>query len=75
MKQFPYLVFFIEIGASSGIGAATANLLAGEGAHLILTGRNETNLEKVAENCYENTWNRPNTVSGIHSKHDTYMLK
>jgi len=51
-------------GASSGIGAATANLLAGEGAHLILTGRNETNLEKVAENCYENTWNRPNTVPG-----------
>ncbi|KAK6644244.1 hypothetical protein RUM43_000511 [Polyplax serrata] len=38
-------------GASSGIGAATAVHLAGKGAFLSITGRNETNLLKVAEEC------------------------
>ena len=52
-------------GASSGIGAATANLLASEGGHVIITGRNERNLEKVSEKCYEDCWNRPQIIIGI----------
>lgn len=38
-------------GASSGIGAATAKLFAQRGASLVLTGRNQENLEKVASEC------------------------
>ncbi|XP_039269665.2 3-oxoacyl-[acyl-carrier-protein] reductase FabG-like [Styela clava] len=38
-------------GASSGIGAATALLFADHGSSLALTGRNQTNLEKVAKEC------------------------
>ncbi|CAH0389574.1 unnamed protein product [Bemisia tabaci] len=38
-------------GASSGIGAATAKLFAKLGASLALTGRNLSNLEKVAAEC------------------------
>merc|ERR1711872_608494 len=38
-------------GASSGIGAATAKLFAQRGASLVLTGRNQENLEKVASAC------------------------
>lgn len=51
-------------GASSGIGAATANQLAVEGAHLILTGRNEKNLTQVAEKCYDEAWNKPKLILG-----------
>lgn len=40
-------------GASSGIGAATAIHLSELGASLSLTGRNLTNLRKVAEQCKE----------------------
>jgi len=38
-------------GASSGIGAATAILFARRGAKLSLTGRNEVNLQRVADEC------------------------
>lgn len=38
-------------GASSGIGAATAKLFASLGASLSLTGRNNENLKKVADEC------------------------
>ncbi|CEL92039.1 unnamed protein product [Vitrella brassicaformis CCMP3155] len=38
-------------GASSGIGEATAKLLAREGYSLFLTGRNEANLKRVADAC------------------------
>ncbi|XP_039269668.2 3-oxoacyl-[acyl-carrier-protein] reductase FabG-like [Styela clava] len=38
-------------GASSGIGAATALLFADHGSLLAITGRNQTNLEKVAKEC------------------------
>lgn len=51
-------------GASSGIGAATACLMAKEGAHLILTGRNEKNLEKISVKCYDESWNRPDIITG-----------
>lgn len=38
-------------GASSGIGAATAELFAKCGATLIVTGRKTENLRKTMENC------------------------
>ncbi|HET7822041.1 MAG TPA: SDR family NAD(P)-dependent oxidoreductase, partial [Ornithinibacter sp.] len=38
-------------GASSGIGRATALLMAGEGLHVVLTGRAPDVLEEVAERC------------------------
>lgn len=38
-------------GASSGIGAATAVHFASQGAVLSLTGRNQENLKKVAQEC------------------------
>lgn len=41
----------IVTGASRGIGAATAKLLAGEGAKLLLTARDERSLQAVAAEC------------------------
>ncbi len=40
-------------GASSGIGAALAREWAGRGAHLVLSGRDETRLAEVAAECGE----------------------
>lgn len=39
------------IGATGGIGSATARLLASSGASLFLTGRNESKLQEVASAC------------------------
>ena len=38
-------------GASSGIGAATAELLASRGARVVLVARNEDKLRAVAARC------------------------
>ena len=40
-------------GASSGIGAGTAIHFAKNGAKLSITGRNEENLKKIAQECEE----------------------
>ena len=40
-------------GASSGIGAALARELAARGAHVVLSGRDETRLAEVAADCGE----------------------
>ena len=40
-------------GASSGIGAALARDLAGRGAHVVLSGRDEARLGEVASDCGE----------------------
>lgn len=41
----------IVTGASSGIGSATAQAFAKEGAHIVLVGRNLANLQVVEEKC------------------------
>ncbi|XP_046562012.1 3-oxoacyl-[acyl-carrier-protein] reductase FabG-like, partial [Haliotis rubra] len=43
-------------GASSGIGAGTAILFSQLGARVIITGRNEENLEKTAEQCNQDKY-------------------
>ena len=42
-------------GASSGIGEALAQAFAREGAHVVLSGRREAELQRVASNCTERT--------------------
>ena len=41
------------LGASSGIGAATAVEFAKHGVKVAINGRNAENLEKTAKKCYE----------------------
>lgn len=50
MGDFANKVVIIT-GASSGIGAGTANFFAKRGAWLVLVGRNEENLKNVADKC------------------------
>ncbi|XP_046553538.1 3-oxoacyl-[acyl-carrier-protein] reductase FabG-like isoform X2 [Haliotis rubra] len=52
-------------GASSGIGAGTALLLADYGARLSITGRNHDNLQKVASQCYERGLGKDDVVTTI----------
>lgn len=47
----------IITGASSGIGQATAEYLANQGASLVLVGRNEEQLQKVVDTCSKATEN------------------
>lgn len=51
-------------GASSGIGAGTAELFAARGAWLVLVGRNEQNLAKTAAKC-KPTHDAPNPLQLI----------
>ena len=41
------------VGASSGIGAATAMEFTKQGVKVAINGRNAANLEKTAKKCYE----------------------
>jgi 3-oxoacyl-[acyl-carrier protein] reductase len=52
----------IVTGASRGIGRATALGLAGEGASVLLLGRNERSLEAVARAC-DDVGGRPETLA------------
>ena len=54
-------------GASSGIGAATAELFSKMGANLSLTGRNLDNLQKTADRCItvEPDQKKPLLIQGI----------
>ena len=42
---------YLLTGASSGIGAGTAKMFSQLGAQLAITGRNEENLKKTADEC------------------------
>lgn len=44
----------IITGASSGIGAASAQLLAKNGAKVVLAARNESKLQKVMDSINQN---------------------
>ncbi len=44
----------IITGASSGIGAASAQLLAKNGAKVVLVARNESKLQKVMDSINQN---------------------
>ena len=57
-------------GASSGIGAATAELFAKLGATLVLTGRKLDNLQAVGEKCNSCSGNKPLIIQGDLSKED-----
>lgn len=46
-------------GASAGIGEATAKLFSKLGASLSLVGRNEENLQRVAEQCEKESGLKP----------------
>lgn len=50
MANFANKVIIIT-GASSGIGAGVAELMAKQGSWLVLIGRNEQNLKTIAEKC------------------------
>ena len=53
MKNVENKVVMIT-GATSGIGEATARLLASQGAKVVLSGRREDRLEKLAREWGEN---------------------
>ncbi|KAK4882348.1 hypothetical protein RN001_005667 [Aquatica leii] len=61
--QFAGKVILIT-GASSGIGAATAQRFAALGASLALTGRNVENLNKVAAECTSVNKHKPLLLTG-----------
>ena len=49
----PNILPTLFLGASSGIGVATAVEFAKHGVKLAINGRNAANLEKTAKKCYE----------------------
>ncbi|GFN83319.1 3-oxoacyl-[acyl-carrier-protein] reductase [Plakobranchus ocellatus] len=57
-------------GASSGIGAATAILFSKLGASLALTGRQQGNLDKIAEECAKNAPEKPLLICADLAKDD-----
>ncbi len=57
-------------GASSGIGLATAELFAKEGAKVIICGRNEVNLKKAKDEIKKSTGNEVDFFSCDTSKFD-----
>ncbi|XP_018336363.1 uncharacterized protein LOC108744900 [Agrilus planipennis] len=70
--QFAGKVVLIT-GASSGIGSATAKQFSKKGASLVLAGRNEENLNRVASECVaENSSSQPFVVTGeLTNENDT----
>lgn len=73
-KQTPSQEFVNKVvlitGASSGIGAATALHFAKKGAKLSICGRNQDNLNKVAEECRKEGADPLTVIADITSKND-----
>ncbi|OWF34571.1 11-beta-hydroxysteroid dehydrogenase-like 2 [Mizuhopecten yessoensis] len=63
-------IHFVHVGASSGIGAATAALFSKLGASLALTGRKEDNLQKIGQKCSEGNGEKPLLVPGDLAKEE-----
>ncbi|XP_071114265.1 3-oxoacyl-[acyl-carrier-protein] reductase FabG-like [Haliotis cracherodii] len=57
-------------GASSGIGAGTAILFSQLGARVIITGRNEENLKRTAEQCSQDSKYKPVLIIGDLTKEE-----
>ncbi len=57
MKRFENKVFVV-VGGNSGIGLAAAQLAAAEGAQVVITGRDETTLQRAAEGIPQSAYYR-----------------
>ena len=57
MKRFENKVFVV-VGGNSGIGLAAAELAAAEGAQVVITGRDETTLQRAAEGIPQSVYYR-----------------
>lgn len=57
MKRFENKVFVV-VGGNSGIGLAAAELAAAEGAQVVITGRDETTLQRAAESIPQSVYYR-----------------
>lgn len=64
----------IVTGASSGIGAGTAELLAKQNASLVLVGRNDEQLQKVADNCAKHTENVLKVIADVCIEEDAQRI-
>jgi short-subunit dehydrogenase len=63
LYYFTGYIFFYNTGASSGIGQGTAILFSKLGAKLAITGRNDANLNKTADECEKHSGVRVSTIS------------
>lgn len=73
MGEFKDKVVLIT-GASSGIGASTAELFAKHEASLVLVGRNKENLEKTANICESNTKNILKIVADLNQEEEIHKV-
>lgn len=64
----------IVTGASSGIGAGTAELLAKQNASLVLVGRNDEQLQKVVNNCEKYTKNVLKVIADVCNEEDAKRI-
>lgn len=64
----------IVTGASSGIGAATADLLAQQNASLVLVGRNDEQLQKVVDSCEKFSRNVLKVIADVCNDDDSQRI-
>lgn len=64
----------IVTGASSGIGAATAEYFANQSANLVLVGRNEEQLQKVTDACKKFTENVLKVIADVCIEDDAHRI-
>lgn len=64
----------IVTGASSGIGAGTAELLAQQNASLVLVGRNDEKLQNVVNTCEKSTKNVLKVIADVCDEQDSQRI-